>query len=83
MTHKSARVLTFINQVLNILQNHYPERLGKAYLIEIPFLLNAFFKLFMPLVDPVTKEKVKFNPNVIEEGFMQADQLMSAGGWGE
>lgn len=68
--------------VLSILQNHYPERLGKAYLINIPFLLNAFFKFIMPLVDPVTREKVKFNPNVVGEGFVNADAMMSAGGWG-
>lgn len=69
-------------QVLSILQNHYPERLGKAFLINIPFLLNAFFKLIMPLVDPVTREKVKFNPDVVKDGLVSPDMLMSEGGWG-
>lgn len=69
-------------QVLHILQTYYPERLGRAYIINIPWLLNAFFKIIMPLVDPVTREKVKFNPKVIEEGHISADQLMGAGGWG-
>ena len=31
----------------------------------------------MPFVDPVTREKVKFNPDVIKEGFIPKDQLMS------
>lgn len=36
----------------------------------------------MPLVDPITREKVKFNPKVVEEGHISADQLMNEGGWG-
>jgi hypothetical protein len=69
-------------QILHILQTYYPERLGRAYIINIPWLLSAFFKIIMPLVDPVTREMVKFNPKVIEEGHISADQLMNAGGWG-
>lgn len=44
-------------------------------------LVNAFFKIIMPFVDPVTRNKVKFNPRVIEDGYFTADQLM-AYGWG-
>ncbi|KXN84742.1 CRAL-TRIO domain-containing protein C23B6.04c [Leucoagaricus sp. SymC.cos] len=62
--------------VLNILQDHYPERMGVALVINVPFLVNAFFKLIMPFVDPVTREKVKFNPRVIEDGFVAKDSLM-------
>ncbi|KAJ3564306.1 hypothetical protein NP233_g8380 [Leucocoprinus birnbaumii] len=62
--------------VLNILQDHYPERMGVALIINVPFLVNAFFKLIMPFVDPVTREKVKFNPKVIEDGFVGKEQLM-------
>ena len=35
----------------------------------------------MPFVDPVTREKVKFNPNIIEEGIFPADMVMKEG-WG-
>jgi hypothetical protein len=69
-------------QVLSILQTHYPERLGRAYIINIPFLLNAFFKLIMPLVDPVTRDKVRFNPKVVDDGLVDADKMMGVGGWG-
>ncbi|CAG7849097.1 CRAL-TRIO domain-containing protein C23B6.04c [Serendipita indica DSM 11827] len=67
---------------LSILQNHYPERLGRAYIINIPFLLNAFFKVIMPLVDPVTRDKVRFNPKVIDEGLIDKEILLNAQGWG-
>lgn len=62
--------------VLNILQDHYPERMGVALVINVPFLINAFFKIIMPFVDPVTREKVKFNPNVIEDGLVSKKSLM-------
>lgn len=66
--------------VLNILQDHYPERLGKALIIKIPFYVNAFFKLIMPFVDPVTREKIKFNPEVVKDGYFTPEMLMS-GSW--
>lgn len=48
-------------QTLNILQNHYPERLGRALVANVPFLIWGFFKLITPFIDPVTREKIKFN----------------------
>lgn len=51
-------------QVLNILQNHNPERLGRALISELPWYVNTFFKLISPLIDPVTKEKMKFNEDL-------------------
>ncbi|CAL1716866.1 unnamed protein product [Somion occarium] len=54
--------------VLNILQTHYPEHLGRAIIINVPFLINAFFKLITPFVDPVTRVKMRFNPQVVQEG---------------
>lgn len=47
--------------VLNILQGHNPERLGKALISETPWYVNTFFKLISAFIDPVTREKMKFN----------------------
>ncbi|KAF9000594.1 CRAL-TRIO domain-containing protein [Cyathus striatus] len=63
--------------VLNILQDHYPERLGRAIVINIPFLINTFLKIIMPFVDPVTREKVKINPQVIKEGMFEKSMIMT------
>ena len=36
----------------------------------------------MPWVDPVTREKIKFNPEVVKEGYVLPEQLMTVSGWG-
>lgn len=48
--------------MLNILQNHYPERLGLALILNVPWLVDMFFKLIKPFIDPVTRDKMWFNP---------------------
>ncbi|CCH46952.1 Phosphatidylinositol transfer protein PDR16 [Wickerhamomyces ciferrii] len=55
-------------QVLNILQTHYPERLGKALLTNIPWLGWTFLKIIHPFIDPLTREKLVFDepfPNYV------------------
>ncbi|KAI0264451.1 CRAL-TRIO domain-containing protein [Gloeopeniophorella convolvens] len=68
-------------QVLNILQTHYPERLGAALILNVPFLINAFFKLISPFIDPITRNKMKFNPKPVEDGLFTADALFKDSGW--
>ncbi|KAH9838326.1 CRAL-TRIO domain-containing protein [Rhodofomes roseus] len=65
---------------LNILQNHYPERLGRALVVNVPWLVHAFLKLIMPFVDPRTRDKIRFNPDCIKEGLFAPDMLMRE--WG-
>lgn len=51
-------------QVISILQNHYPERLGRACVKNVPWLLWGFFKLINPFIDPLTREKLKFEEDL-------------------
>jgi len=69
-------------QVLHILQTHYPERLGAALILNVPFLIHAFYKMISPLIDPVTRNKMKFNPKPVQDGLFAADELVKEGGWG-
>ncbi|KAJ2723351.1 hypothetical protein GGI07_002704 [Coemansia sp. Benny D115] len=45
---------------LDVLSNHYPERLGKAVVFSPPRFFVGFYNLVSPFIDPVTKAKVAF-----------------------
>ncbi|XP_052200707.1 uncharacterized protein LOC127807112 [Diospyros lotus] len=51
---KSAR------ETVNILQNHYPERLAVAFLYSPPKIFEAFWKIVKYFLDSKTFQKVKF-----------------------
>ncbi|KAL5558055.1 hypothetical protein UlMin_034266 [Ulmus minor] len=51
---KSAR------ETINILQNHYPERLAVAFLYNPPRIFEAFWKIVKYFLDTKTFNKVKF-----------------------
>jgi CRAL/TRIO domain len=69
-------------QVLNILQTHYPERLANSLVLNVPFLIHTFFKMISPFIDPITRNKIKYNPKPVEDGLFAADELIKEGGWG-
>ncbi|EIW71347.1 hypothetical protein TREMEDRAFT_27528 [Tremella mesenterica DSM 1558] len=52
--------------VLNILQNHYVERLGRGLVVNMPWWVNAFFTGISPFLDPITRDKIRFNPKLTE-----------------
>ncbi|KAJ8603230.1 hypothetical protein CTAYLR_003812 [Chrysophaeum taylorii] len=45
---------------LAVMQNHYPERLRKAYLVKAPLLFRIAFRAISPFIDPKTREKLVF-----------------------
>lgn len=47
-------------ETANILQNHYPERLGVAFLYNPPRIFEAFWKIVKYFLDPKSFQKVKF-----------------------
>lgn len=46
--------------IINILQNHYPERLALALLYNPPKIFQAFYKAVKYFLDPKTAQKVSF-----------------------
>ncbi|XP_073006748.1 uncharacterized protein [Typha latifolia] len=45
---------------LDIFQNNYPERLGKAIIVHAPYLFLKTWKIIYPLIDKNTREKFVF-----------------------
>ncbi|KAJ6678616.1 DIVERGENT CRAL/TRIO DOMAIN PROTEIN [Salix viminalis] len=45
---------------INVLQNHYPQRLAIAFLYNPPRIFEAFWKAVRYFMDPITSQKVKF-----------------------
>lgn len=60
-------------EVLHILQTHYPERLGKALLTNIPWLAWTFLKVIHPFIDTLTREKLIIDESIPK--YIRMDQL--------
>ncbi|KAJ5894321.1 hypothetical protein N7495_006012 [Penicillium taxi] len=65
-------------QTVSILQNHYPERLGRSLIINVPFLIWGFFKIITPFIDPTTRQKLKFNEDLAKH--VPPSQLLKSSG---
>ena len=63
-------------ETLSILQNHYPERLGRALVQDVPWLIWGFFKAISPFIDPLTREKLKFDEDLRQ--LVPPEQLIKA-----
>jgi hypothetical protein len=47
-------------EALDIMQNNYPERLGRVFLIHAPYVFMAAWKMVYPFIDDNTKKKFVF-----------------------
>ncbi|KAH8825197.1 CRAL-TRIO domain-containing protein [Flagelloscypha sp. PMI_526] len=72
-TLKSNPSISIARKVLTILQAHYVETLGRAIVVNLPTLLSFFYKGISPFLDPVTRDKMRFNPDLLE--LVPASQL--------
>ncbi|KAM3318411.1 hypothetical protein ACQJBY_035889 [Aegilops geniculata] len=45
---------------LDIMQSYYPERLGRVFLIHVPYMFMAAWKMVYPFIDDKTKKKFVF-----------------------
>ncbi|CCM01164.1 uncharacterized protein FIBRA_03212 [Fibroporia radiculosa] len=58
--------ISVARKVLTILQQHYVETLGRALVVNLPMILSFFYKGISPFLDPITRDKMRFNPDLLE-----------------
>jgi len=77
-------VLTKVaKEILDILQDHYPERLGLAFIINAPWTFHLMWKMLQPFLTDSTKSKVRMISGHKFEEIQEAvdlDQLETAYG---
>ncbi|KAL5219892.1 hypothetical protein ABZP36_024605 [Zizania latifolia] len=57
---------------LEIMQSYYPERLGKAMMIHVPYMFMKAWKMIYPFIDNVTRDKFVFvDDKSLEEALRQ------------
>ncbi|KAL3148387.1 hypothetical protein ABBQ38_013843 [Trebouxia sp. C0009 RCD-2024] len=59
-SYRNAPPVTLALKTLNILQGHYPERLGLSVCYHPPRLFQITWKATKPFIDPVTHKKIVF-----------------------
>lgn len=66
-------------QFANILQNHYPERLGMMFIINAPKIFVPCFQVFKTFVDPITKDKIYLysKRKTITDGFAHIKKVVN------
>jgi CRAL/TRIO domain len=60
--------------MLDVLQNHYPERMHRIYVVNAPVLFWGLWNIVKPFVDPNTKAKLQFVSSM--EHAVEKDQAM-------
>ena len=65
-TMRTNPSISVARKVLTILQHHYVETLGRALVVNLPMILSFFYKGISPFLDPVTRDKMRFNPDLFE-----------------
>ncbi|GAV86091.1 CRAL_TRIO domain-containing protein [Cephalotus follicularis] len=58
---------------LSILQDFYPERLGKLFIVHVPYIFMTAWKIIYPFIDNRTKKKIVFVENKMLKSTLLGD----------
>jgi len=60
---------------LSIMQDHYPERMHRCFMLDAPWLFSGMWSALSPFIDPVTRDKICFVSGPMKEGSERAKLL--------
>mmetsp|Transcript_26137 Transcript_26137/g.57575 ORF Transcript_26137/g.57575 Transcript_26137/m.57575 type:complete len:283 (-) Transcript_26137:41-889(-) len=63
---------------LSIMQDHYPERLHRCFMLDAPWLFSGAWAAISPFIDAVTSAKICFVSGTMEEGSDRAALLQES-----
>jgi hypothetical protein len=55
----NAPPISVSKRFLDIIGNHYPERLHSAFIVHPTWYLTLFLKILRPFMDPITAAKIR------------------------
>ena len=58
MRHVFSEIMEFIKQAMTITSQHYPERAGYIYILNVPTFFTLIWKTIRPIIDPSTLERI-------------------------
>lgn len=62
--------------LIGVLSDHFPERLGALYIVRAPWLFRSFYAIVKPLLSAATAAKVKMLSSVSDlQEFFDAENL--------
>ncbi|KAM3483519.1 hypothetical protein MY8738_003062 [Beauveria namnaoensis] len=67
--------VSMAREILSLLQNHYPERLGMVLMINVHWIIRAFLKIISVFMDPTTRDKFKYDNDTAQH--VPIEQLWS------
>jgi hypothetical protein len=74
MSHLSSKFRAPMSQFIHIDQDFYPETLFVMVIINAGFLVKAAWAIVSPLLDPITKQNIRFGAGNLLE-FVDAEQI--------
>lgn len=60
-----------LQAVFEVLQQHYPERLGELWFLNAPFIFWGLWRVVSPFIQQNTKDKIKFLSSKDRERLLQ------------
>lgn len=75
---RNAPPLKTSKATLSIMQNHYPERLHRSFMLDAPWLFSGVWAALSPFIDPVTRAKICFVSGPMQEGSDRAKLLQES-----